>query len=134
MVSMSTSTQPARTDADLADLLRRLTGPTPAPRMWSVCYDGPGARIFNTALSAATFITDETRRRVKSGTSGTLTVASLDSKMVPTADLSAEVIHTLFNTSWINQAANPSYAVAYLLRDQVIYVIESVLVRDSCGE
>lgn len=132
MVAMSTSTPPRTfVDADLADLLRRLTGPTPAPRMWSVSYDGPGVRIFTTALAAATFITDETRRNVKAGAGVFLAVASLDNSMVPAADLSTEVIQALVNTSWFSQAANPSYAVAYRLRDQVIDVIESTLLRTS---
>lgn len=130
MRSMSTSTTPRTfNDADLADLLKRLTAPTPAPRMWSVSYDGPGVRIFTTALGAATFITDEARRRVKSGTPANLAVASLDSSMIPAANVSAGVIQALVNTSWTHQAANPSYAVAYRLRDQVIDVIESTLLR-----
>lgn len=132
MVAMSTSTTPRTfNDADLADLLKRLTAPTPAPRMWSVSYAGPGVRIFTTALSAATFITDEARRRVKSGAPVFLSVASLDSSMIPTADVSAQVIRALFNTGWINQAADPSYAVAYRLRDQVIDVIESTILRTN---
>lgn len=128
IVAMNTSTSPRTlADADLAGLLQRLLGPTPAARMWSVSYDGPGARIFTSSISAATFIADEARRRVKAGTPATLAVAILDKGMLPTAGLSAAIVRILLNTSWIRQAADPSYAVAYRLRDQVIDIVASTL-------
>lgn len=125
---MRTSPDSPTSDSDLATLLQGLLGPTPAPRMWAVSYDGPGSRIFVTPEHAARFITDETRRRVIAGRPIALTVSSLDKGMAPMTDISAEVFDALVNTSWAVQAADRSYAIAYLLRDQVLDVVERVLV------
>lgn len=119
------------TDADLAALLQGLLGPTPSPRTYSVSYDGPGVRIFTDAFSAAKFITAESRRLVKAGTPGILTVASLDRSMLVEADASGEVLEALVDTGWIAQAANPSYAIAYRLRDQVVDIVETILLRSN---
>lgn len=129
---MRTSPHPAHTpDNDLAALLQGLLGPTPAARMWSVSYDGPGVRIFCDAFSAAKFITTESRRGVKAGQAGMLTVASLDDRMATTADASAEVLEALINTSWLTSAHDSSYATIYRLRDQVIDIVETILLRSN---
>jgi hypothetical protein len=99
--------------------------------MYSVSYGGPGVRIFTDAFSAAKFITAEARRLVKAGQPGMLTVASLDRSMLVEADTSGDVLEALVGAGWIAHAADPSCAIAYRLRDQVIDTVETVLLRDK---
>jgi hypothetical protein len=114
-------------DVDFADLRRRLLGPAPAPRMWSVRSGGPGVRVFLSAARAAEFIADETRRQVKAGAAVRIAVSGLEPDMSPADDASARVLDVLGDSGWTRQAANPSYAVAYRLRDRVADRVTSIL-------
>lgn len=129
MVSMSTPTQTAPSaDLDLAYLLKDLMGPPRVKAMWSASYSGPGIRIFTDTRSAAQFIADETRRRVRSGNPEPVTVNRLDGGMEPDWDASTDVAAVLTATGWTARCAASSYSVAYRLRDDVIDVLEDILV------
>ncbi|HEX9088637.1 MAG TPA: hypothetical protein VF867_14045 [Arthrobacter sp.] len=126
---MSTPTQTApAADLDLAGLLKDLMGPPQVKTMWSASYAGPGTRIFTDTRSAATFITDETRRRVRSGNREPVTVNRLDGGMEADWNASSDVADVLAATGWAARCAEPSYAVAWRLRDDVINVLEDILV------
>jgi hypothetical protein len=126
---MSTPTHAATsTDIDFARLLEELMGPAPTPTMWSMSYDGPGTRIFTNTRGAAKFITDEARRRVRAGNPEPVTVNRLDGGMEPDWDASSDVADVLAATGWTERCTDPSYAVAWRLRDEVIDVLEAILV------
>jgi len=126
---MSTPTQTAHAaDLDLAELLKDLMGPPRVKTMWSASYAGPGTRIFTDTRSAAQFIADETRRRVRSGNPEPVTVNRIDGGMEPDWDASSDVADVLTATGWTARCAAPSYSVAFRLRDDVIDVLEDILV------
>ncbi|HEX9226477.1 MAG TPA: hypothetical protein VF885_07435 [Arthrobacter sp.] len=129
---MSTATVPALTDDAFAALRELLMGtsqgPVQKPVMWAASYGGPGTRIFTGARAAATFITEETRRRVKAGNPEPVTVDRLDGAMDPDWNASSDVADVLAATGWTARCADPAYAVAWCLRDEVIDVLEAILV------
>lgn len=126
---MSTPTHTATsTDIDFAHLLEELMGLAPTPTMWAASCAGPGTRIFTDIRSAAKFITDETRRRVRSGNPEAVTVNRLDSGMEPDWNASSDVADVLAATGWTSRCTEPSYAVAWRLRDDVVDVLEDILV------
>lgn len=132
---MSTATVPAPTDDAFAALRELLMGtsqgPVQKPVMWAASYGGPGTRIFTGALAAAVFITDETRRRVKAGNPEPVTVDRLDGAMDPDWNASSDVTDVLTATGWTARCADPSYAVAWRLRDEVIDLLEAILVASD---
>lgn len=133
MSGMSTATIPAPTDdAALAALREILTGngqtAAPVTTMWSVSYAGPGVRVFTASRPAARFIVNETRRRVKAGNPEPVKVHRLDGGMEADWNASSDVADVLAATGWTARCADPAYAVAYLLRDEVIEVLEAILV------
>jgi hypothetical protein len=103
-------------------------GPVPKPVMWSASYGGPGTRIFTGARAAAAFITDETRRRVKAGNPEPVTVNRLDGAMDTDWNASSDVADVLAATGWAARCADPAYAVAWRLRDEVVDILEAILV------
>lgn len=132
---MSTATVPALTDDDFAALRELLMGtsqgPVQKPVMWAASYGGPGARIFTGNRAAAAFITDETRRRVKAGNPEPVTVNRLDGAMAPDWNASSDVADVLAATGWTARCTDPSYAVAWRLRDEVVDILAAVLVSED---
>ncbi|MET1086891.1 MAG: hypothetical protein ABWY04_07200 [Arthrobacter sp.] len=129
---MSTATVPAPTADDalaaLRELLMGTSQGTAKTTQWSASYDGPGLRIFTSARAAAAFIADETRRRVKVGNPEPVTVNRLDGAMEPDWNASSDVADVLTATGWTARCADPAYAVAWRLRDEIIEVLEAILV------
>jgi hypothetical protein len=129
---MSTPKQAApATDLDLALLLQGLMGPTLTPGMWSVSYDGPGSRIFTSPRSAAPFIVDEVRRRVKNRDAVPVSVLRLDAAMTLFWDASSDVADALDATGWPEKALDPSFLTGYRLRAEAINIIEAILVPED---
>lgn len=134
--TMSTVTVPAPTADDALAALREILcgdgkASAPATTMWSASYDGPGLRVFTSARGAAAFVTEETRRRVKAGNHEPVTVNRLDGAMEPDWNASSDVADVLTATGWTTRCADPSYAVAWRLRDEVVELLGAVLVTED---
>jgi hypothetical protein len=86
-----------------------------------------GRHRISPAPAAAAF-TDETRRRVKAGNPEPVTVTRLDGAMDTDWNASSDVADVLAATGWTARCADPAYAVAWRLRDEVVDILEAILV------
>jgi hypothetical protein len=126
---MSTATIPAPTEDALTALREHLAGESQdTATMWSASCIGPDRRIFTSGRLAAGYIADETRRRVKAGNPEPITVNRLDGGMEPDWNASSDVADVLTATGWTARCADPAYAVAWLLRDDVVELLDAILV------